>query len=108
VEAWQAGRQSRATSLRATRDIQIVGIKTKLLLRQEFYFKHFFMNAVPKYFALFMSLIYLMLGAVMLADSPFFHNVSRKYTIVLGILMIVYGLFRGYRTYQKYFAGHEN
>jgi len=65
------------------------------------------MESVTKYFALFMSLIYLMLGAVMLAGSPFFSNIPRKYTLAMGVLMIIYGLFRGYRTYQKYFSGNE-
>lgn len=66
------------------------------------------MESVTKYFALFMSLVYLMLGAVLLANSPFFAGVPRRYTLILGGFMIVYGLFRGYRTYQKYFASHEN
>jgi hypothetical protein len=66
------------------------------------------MESTIKYFALFMSLIYLMLGAVLLANSPFFATVPRTYTLILGGFMVVYGLYRGYRTYQKYFTGHEN
>ncbi len=66
------------------------------------------MEAVTKYFALFMSLIYLMLGAVMIGGSPFFSNIPRKYTLIMGVIMVVYGLFRGYRTYQKYFSSNEN
>ena len=65
------------------------------------------METVTKYFALFMSLMYLMLGAVMLSGSPFFSSIPRKYTLIMGGLMIVYGLFRGYRTYQKYFSNNE-
>jgi hypothetical protein len=65
------------------------------------------MESVTKYFALFMSLIYLMLGAVMLSGSPLFSNIPRKYTLTVGVIMIVYGLVRGYRTYQKYFSSHE-
>jgi hypothetical protein len=65
------------------------------------------MESFTKYFALFMSLIYLMLGAVMLSGSPFFNTIPRKYTLVMGGIMIVYGLFRGYRTYQKYFLNNE-
>lgn len=55
-----------------------------------------------------MSLIYLMIGAVMLGGSPLFDNIPRKYTLIMGSIMIVYGLFRGYRVYQKYFTSHEN
>jgi len=66
------------------------------------------MESVIKYFALFMSLIYLMLGAVMIGGSPIFNGIPRKYTLIMGGAMIVYGLFRGYRVYQKYFASHES
>ncbi|MBS1682485.1 MAG: hypothetical protein JST48_12300 [Bacteroidetes bacterium] len=65
------------------------------------------MQSVVKYFALFMCLVYIMLGAAMASGSPLFNNISRKYTLALGCIMIVYGLFRGYRVFQKYFSSHE-
>lgn len=54
-----------------------------------------------------MSLVYIMLGSAMVGGSPFFKAIPRKYTLIVGVVMIVYGLFRGYRVYQKYFASHE-
>ena len=66
------------------------------------------MESVIKYFALFMSLIYLMIGAVMVGGSPVFNSIPRKYTLIMGGIMIVYGLIRGYRVYQKYFTSHES
>jgi len=62
------------------------------------------MEAISKYFALFMCLVYIMIGSAMLADSPLFSHIQRSYTLVIGALMIVYGIFRGYRVYQKYFV----
>ncbi len=55
-----------------------------------------------------MSLIYLMIGAVMVGGSPVFNSIPRKYTLIMGGIMIVYGLIRGYRVYQKYFTSHES
>lgn len=66
------------------------------------------MESVIKYFALFMSLIYVMIGSVMIGGSPLLNNIPRKYSLILGGAMIVYGLFRGYRVYQKYFTSHES
>lgn len=55
-----------------------------------------------------MSLIYVMIGSVMIGGSPLLNNIPRKYSLILGGAMIVYGLFRGYRVYQKYFTSHES
>jgi hypothetical protein len=54
-----------------------------------------------------MSLVYIMLGSAMLGNSPFFKDIPRNYTLIVGVAMIGYGCFRGYRVYQKYFANHE-
>ncbi|MGC4021623.1 MAG: hypothetical protein QM734_06625 [Cyclobacteriaceae bacterium] len=65
------------------------------------------MESFVKYFSLLMSLAYIALGAVIASGSPLFGSISRKYTLVFGGLMIIYGLYRGYRVYQKYFTTHE-
>jgi len=61
------------------------------------------MESITKYFGLFMCLIYILLGVAMITGSPLFSNIPKKYTLVMGAIMIVYGLFRGYRVYTKYF-----
>jgi hypothetical protein len=54
-----------------------------------------------KYFAALMCVLYVILGSVMIWGSPTVF--SSKYSLPMGSLLIAYGLFRGYRIYQKYF-----
>lgn len=57
-----------------------------------------------KYFAILMAFIYIVLGVLLLVQQTF----TLAYKIPLGIVLIAYGLFRVYTTYQKYFRGREN
>ncbi|GHN01310.1 hypothetical protein WSM22_27990 [Cytophagales bacterium WSM2-2] len=66
------------------------------------------MEAVVKYFSLFMCVLYLLIGAAMITGSSLFNNVPRRYALVMGAIMIVYGLFRGYRVYSKYFTNQNH
>lgn len=57
-----------------------------------------------KYFSILMAFIYIALGIVVLVQQSF----TITYKVPLGIVLIVYGLFRTYSTYQKYFHNREN
>ena len=57
-----------------------------------------------KYFSILMAFIYVVLGILLLFQQTF----TIKYKVPLGIVLIVYGLFRTYSTYQKYFRNSEN
>jgi uncharacterized membrane protein HdeD (DUF308 family) len=57
-----------------------------------------------KYFSILMAFIYVVLGILLLVQQAF----TIKYKVPLGIVLIVYGLFRTYSTYQKYFHNREN
>lgn len=57
-----------------------------------------------KYFSILMAFIYVVLGVFLLVQQTF----TIKYKVPLGIVLIVYGLFRTYTTYQKYFRDREN
>lgn len=57
-----------------------------------------------KYFSILMAFIYVVLGILLLVQQSF----TLKYKVPLGIVLIVYGLFRTYSTYQKYFHNREN
>lgn len=57
-----------------------------------------------KYFSIVMAFIYVVLGIVLLVQ----HTFTIRYKIPLAIVLIVYGLFRTYSTYQKYFRNREN
>ena len=57
-----------------------------------------------KYFAIVMAFIYVVLGTFLLIQQTF----TLAYKIPLGIVLILYGLFRAFNTYQKYFRDREN
>jgi len=61
------------------------------------------MEAVSKYFSALMSVIYVLVGAGLAWGTGFF-RVPSAYALPMGIFLILYGLFRGYRVYQKYFS----
>lgn len=48
-------------------------------------------------FGIFMILVYWGMGALMLLN---FFNIKQVYAISLGVLFVVYGVFRGYRLYK--------
>jgi hypothetical protein len=62
------------------------------------------MVSMVKYFAALMCVVYLLLGAAMIWGSKEVFNVQSKYSLPMGSILIAYGLFRGYRVYQKYFV----
>lgn len=58
---------------------------------------------VMKYIGILMALIYVATGIMVLHRSRELFNIPRPYIVPLGIGLMSYGLFRGYRLYQKYF-----
>jgi len=62
------------------------------------------MFSVIKYFAALMCLVYVLLGAGLIWGSREIFNVSSKYSMPMGSILIAYGILRGYRIYQKYFV----
>ena len=62
---------------------------------------------VMKYFGIVMALLYVVAGVSMLVQSDRLFDIPRNYAIALGIGLIGYGLFRGYRLYQKYFQNES-
>lgn len=51
-----------------------------------------------------MPLGYVALGALILLRSDNFPNLSPSYALILGGIMILYGVYRCYRAYQKTFV----
>ena len=48
-------------------------------------------------FGIFMIIVYIGVGVLFLVD---FFNISHWVNIVLGVLFIIYGIFRGYRMFS--------
>ncbi len=51
-----------------------------------------------------MCLVYVLLGAGLIWGSQEVFHVTSAYSTPMGAILIVYGFFRGYRIYQKYFT----
>ena len=58
---------------------------------------------VMKYLGILMSWIYVTAGITVLIRSRELFNIPQPYIVPLGFGLMSYGLFRGYRLYQKYF-----
>ena len=58
---------------------------------------------VMKYGGILMALTYVGVGIIMLLRSRELFNTSKPYIVPLGIALMAYGLYRGYRLYLKYF-----
>ncbi|MBS1920321.1 MAG: hypothetical protein JST17_08715 [Bacteroidetes bacterium] len=50
-----------------------------------------------------MCLIYILVGAGLIWGNGMF-EVTSVYSVPIGLTLIIYGLFRAYRIYQKYFS----
>jgi hypothetical protein len=62
------------------------------------------LDLVIRSFGIVIALVYVGLGILILwRSTELFPNLPTKYKLPAGSLLIVYGLFRGYRVYQKVF-----
>jgi hypothetical protein len=66
-------------------------------------------SAAMKYAGIVMAIVYTMLGIFVLLRGQSL-NIPTSYAIAFGAFLIVYGVFRGYRVYDKYFKteSHES
>jgi hypothetical protein len=61
------------------------------------------LEVIMKYLGIALASIYIIVGALILWNSTAMFNIPGEYALPLGSLLTVYGLFRGYRVYTKYF-----
>lgn len=59
-----------------------------------------------KWLALVMSAIYLVVGALLLLDETFFAQITR-YRTPLGLLLVAYGVMRGFMWRRKVAESRE-
>jgi prolipoprotein diacylglyceryltransferase len=60
-----------------------------------------------KYFGVVMPFCYVIMGGIVIGRSGNFINLPTSYSLILGCVLILYGIFRCYRAYQKAFKGRE-
>ncbi len=54
-----------------------------------------------KYIQGAMALVYILLGLAVLWKSDTLFNLKSGYAVPLGLVLIAYGLIRGFRAYQR-------
>jgi hypothetical protein len=59
-----------------------------------------------RYFNLFMTLVYPAVGIYILLSSPDQIALDKSTKVILGIILICYGIFRFFRTYRKNRSSH--
>ena len=57
---------------------------------------------IMKYTGMMMALTYVTAGITVLLPAHTFFILPRQYAAPLGLCLILYGVFRGYRLYKKY------
>jgi hypothetical protein len=60
-------------------------------------------EAIMKYMGIIMALLYLVLGVAVITSSNGLFNLPEPYAKIFGSILILYGAFRSFRIYQKYF-----
>ncbi|MBK9335215.1 MAG: hypothetical protein IPM98_00995 [Lewinellaceae bacterium] len=50
-----------------------------------------------------MTIVYLALGAVLLLDKSLFPGIPGEFRNIFAGMLLVYGLYRGWRVYSDYF-----
>jgi len=61
------------------------------------------MEAVMKYMGILMVVVYLVFGVIVLSGPQDVFYLPEPYARIFGVVLILYGAFRGYRIYRHYF-----
>jgi hypothetical protein len=60
-------------------------------------------QVIIKYFQGVMALVYVLLGIAIFWKSEELFHIPSSYSVPLGMILISYGILRGYRAYQRNF-----
>jgi hypothetical protein len=59
---------------------------------------------VTKGFRIVMVVLYVIVGTTIIFKAQNIGNIPSSYALILGVFLIVYGLFRGYKVFRDYFS----
>jgi hypothetical protein len=60
-------------------------------------------DLVSKSFGILMVVLYFVLGTTIIFRSSSMRNIPQEYAVGFGILLILYGIYRAYKLYRRYF-----
>ena len=59
-------------------------------------------GGILNYFSIVMAVVYVAVGlGIMYNPNDIFRRIPQQYAIAMGLFMIAYGIFRGFRVVQK-------
>jgi hypothetical protein len=59
---------------------------------------------VTKVFRIVMVVLYVIVGTTIIFKAKSIGNIPSSYALILGVFLIFYGLFRGYKIFRDYFS----
>jgi hypothetical protein len=59
---------------------------------------------IAKCFGIIMVVLYIVIGTTIIFRAPRMPNIPEHLAVGFGVLLIVYGFFRAYKVYRKYFS----
>lgn len=59
-------------------------------------------QAIGKAFGIIMVVLYFLLGTTFIFFTP--ERIPKQYAMPFGVILFVYGFFRAYKYYRKYFS----
>lgn len=59
------------------------------------------LKCISRYFGFFMVFVYLTLGVFMVTSDFFLNTMNKLQKNSIGIILIIYGIFRAYRIYKE-------
>jgi uncharacterized membrane protein HdeD (DUF308 family) len=65
------------------------------------------MKVYNKWISLFMAIIYLVVGIVLVFTNWFLRENNKYINFTLGIFIIIYGIFRGFRSYRSFYDDNK-
>jgi len=59
-------------------------------------------EVVMKYTSAVMAALYIIIGGSLLWNRNIINGLPTTTTVIIGVMLILYGLFRGYNVYRKW------
>jgi hypothetical protein len=64
-------------------------------------------QSVGRIFGIIMVVLFICMGTTIIIKGPEMRNIPQDYATIFGVILILYGFFRGYKLYRKYFSAPE-
>lgn len=60
-------------------------------------------DQVSRVFGMIMVVLYIVLGTTIIFRPPWMKTISERSATILGVILILYGIFRAWKVYRRYY-----